>query len=185
MQTDHIAVLLKNLDAVSESLPEFCTRHPKQEWPQEGTVEQYISTGGQNEAKLLLIQPVGENGPYYRALSRRGAGLHHIGCVTRSIPDYLAHNLDWKLFLHPISLSTFPAGCVWLCRPGVPFLVELKQELSLAGQTGSCVLHLPASISVPYYARALSTNLKICNASDNLLHVEIGNRKVTIDAGMN
>jgi hypothetical protein len=185
LQTDHIAVLLKNLEAVSESLPQFCTRHPRQEWPGEGTVEQYISTGGQNEARLLLMQPIGEKGPYSRALCKRGPGLHHIGCITKSIPDDLANNLNWNMFLHPISLSTFPTGCLWLCRPGVPFLVELRQEADFTEQIGSCALYLPVNTPVPGYARSISTNLTICNSSDNLLHIEIGNRRVTIDAGMN
>ena len=45
MQTNHIAILVHDLEAVTASmhLPDSCTVHPVEEQPTEGTREQYIT----------------------------------------------------------------------------------------------------------------------------------------------
>ncbi|MBI5724518.1 MAG: hypothetical protein HZA50_11205 [Planctomycetes bacterium] len=184
VQTNHIAVLIPNLEAVSQSLPAFCKRHPVEEQPTESTKEQYVDICGEDAVMLLLVQPIGTSGPYSRALGKRGPGLHHIGCITQSIADELAISNKHQLLLHPTSLKTYPRGVIWLCRPGVPFLVELIQDSGPVTPISKCNLHLPSNIPIPDNVRSLSSNLKIHNADDELLHIEIGDRKITIDPDM-
>ena len=64
--------------------------------------------------------------------------------------------------LHPISLQTFTQGVVWLCRPGVPYLVELMQD----GHQGAIkhedvTVILPAGTQLPESAKHLASNLTL------------------------
>ena len=155
MQTNHIAILVRNLEAVSASLPQACTLHPPEDQPTEGTREQHVTLGSDSTPALLLIQAIA-NGPYTRAFKKRGPGLHHIGCVCENIEDELLAGQRQHFLLHPVSLRTRKFGVVWLCRPGVPYLVELMEN---TGQ--SAIKHeevqvtLPAGSHIPQCAHGL------------------------------
>lgn len=43
--------------------------------------------------------------------------------------------------LHPYSLRSLSNRVVWMCRPGVPFLVEIQEESEL-GEDTSPTIHL-------------------------------------------
>lgn len=124
MKTNHIAILVRDIDAVSSVLPNVCTLHAPEDQLTEGTRERYVTVGGEDTPSLLLMQAI-TNGPYSRALQKRGPGLHHIGCVCQDIETEIAEGNTQRLLLHPISLRTRKFGVVLLCRPGVSYLVEL------------------------------------------------------------
>ena len=180
MQANHIAILVRSLAAVSDSLPTFSKRHNTEDQPTEGTREQYIDVDGEDAVLLLLIQPIAD-GPYSHALARRGPGVHHIGCVTSSITAELDRIRDSRLLIHPISLKMYRKSVVWLCRPGVPFLVELMQTADPSHTIKGGTLRLPSNVPVPEYIRSLSGNLDIGNADDRMIHIAIGERELSID----
>jgi hypothetical protein len=181
MQTNHIAVLVRNVDAVSLTLPGSCTRHAPEEQHTEGTLEQYITAGDDKVPALLLIQAI-VDGPYKRALSKRGTGLHHIGCVCGNIEEEIASVSAKRLLLHPISLVTRKHGTVWLCRPGIPYLIELMENAEQdAIPHEEALLLLPETINIPEYACALSTNLVVKTAAGSSLVIKVGGIEMALD----
>ncbi len=124
LQLHHVAVLTGSLSAAEWSLPPELKRLEVNTFPGEGTKEQYIDLSDSPGPSLLLIEPIGE-GPYMRALRKRGSGLHHFGLFTDSINDAVDRLANNGLLLHPVTLKTFKQGVVWMCRPGIPFLVEI------------------------------------------------------------
>ena len=123
MHLHHIAVLVKSLSSVEKSLPGELERLSVEHFPNEGTREQYIDLSPSGRPSLLLIEAVGD-GPYRSALQRRGAGLHHLGFVTDHLSEAADHFARQGLLLHPITLKTLEQRVIWMCRPGIPFLVE-------------------------------------------------------------
>jgi hypothetical protein len=180
MQVNHIAILVRGLAAVSDSLPAFCKRLPVEDQPGEGTREQYIDVDGEDAVMLLLVQAVAD-GPYSCALAKRGPGLHHIGCVTSSITDEINRTCEGRLLLHPASLAMYSGGVVWLCRPGVPFLVELMQTSDPIPSIRGGNLRLPSDVPIPEYIRSFSDNLVINDGDDRRMHIAIGERRLRID----
>jgi Glyoxalase/Bleomycin resistance protein/Dioxygenase superfamily len=181
MQVDHIAILVRDLEAASTSLPQSCTLHTPEEHPTEGTREQYVTFGGANVPALLLMQAVAE-GPYTRALEKRGPGLHHIGCVCPSFETELLSNQLFRFLLHPISLGTMKSGTVWLCRPGVPFLVELvenSQQSTIKNENATLIL--PRNTQLPQFARNLASNLTIETGSGPETEIMAGGVELWID----
>jgi len=124
IRLDHVAILTTSLETCAGQLPAGLVLHEIEEQPTEGTREQYVTTQAGDGPALLLLEAV-LPGPYQTALEKRGPGLHHLGCTTDSLDEAIEHFSDFGLLLHPISLDTYPRGGVWLCRPGVPYLIEL------------------------------------------------------------
>ena len=121
----HIAVLTQSLPEVERSLPQELDRLDVGHFPKEGTKEQYIDLAASGRPSLLLIEAVGD-GPYREALRKRGAGLHHLGFVADHLTEAADHFARQRLLLHPTTLKTLEQGVIWMCRPGVPFLVEIS-----------------------------------------------------------
>lgn len=183
MQTNHIAVLVRDLEAVSSSLPESCTRHALEEQPAEGTLEQYVTFGEENAPALLLIQAIAD-GPYSRALEKRGPGLHHIGCVCSDLEKELTEGDAGRFLLHPISLRTHKNGVVWLCRPGVPYLVELMENPEQdAIPHKKAAIRMPAGTRIPPFARAVSSNLTIRTGDKAAFRMNVNGINLCIDLG--
>lgn len=181
MQTNHIAILVSSINAISQTLPSSCTRHAIEEQPTEGTLEQYITVGDANIPAILLLQAIA-GGPYSRALKKRGTGLHHVGCVCTSIDEEIASGRLRPLLLHPISLQSRKNGTVWFCRPGLPYLIELTQDPKQdAIQHEKVILQLPKSMKIPEYACVLSPNLMVKTAKESLIVIEVGGIEITID----
>ncbi len=126
----HIAILVRSLEIVEKSLPGDLERLKVESFPAEGTKEQYIDLDPSGRPCLLLIEAIGE-GPYRRALSKRGPGIHHLGLVTDNLDAAVGHFSGERLLIHPFSMKSITQRVIWMCRPGVPFLVEIieKQEL--------------------------------------------------------
>lgn len=181
MLVDHIAFVTNHLETITDMLPPFCKPFPVEDQPAEGTREQYVEIADEAAPMLLLMQPVND-GPYLRALNKRGPGLHHIGGVTPSIAELLPRIQQSGLLLHPISLKTYENRVIWLCRPGVPFLIELveRPEQGSVGST-ECSLHLPATLSVPGFITDFFTNLTIQNSEDGQFHITADSREIALN----
>ena len=179
MDVDHIAFVTDEIERVTDSLPGFCNLLPIEEHPIEGTREQYIEIAGDMAPMLLLIQPIAD-GPYRRALDKRGIGLHHIGGTTPSIKRLLPTIEESRLLLHPISLNTLDRNQIWLCRPGVPFLVELVESTRAAASNTWGVLSIPTRLSIPSFVSSLFNNLVLQSSDDGRFHIHIEDSVVTI-----
>lgn len=177
MFVDHIAVLTADLQRQSEALPGFCQKRAIESFPSEGTQEQYVELA-KGSPKLLLLQAIAD-GPYARALEKRGPGLHHIGVKTPSIEAMIATLSEQGLLLHPITIRTLAQGVAWLCRPGLPFLIELTQGSAPAGDFDLIALELP--VKVPVSAENLFANLRIRQASIHRLGLKVGNRLISLE----
>jgi len=123
---DHAALLVRSIEGTLARLGQVdADRGPIEEFPGEGTRELYLGPPGR-PGRLLLIEPLGQDGPYARALRKRGPGLHHAAFATASIDAFLSENPGW--LLHPISLRTRDTSAtVWLARPGIALLLEVTE----------------------------------------------------------
>ncbi len=126
LQLDHIAVLSESLAETEAGLPSDLKRHEVETFQSEGTKEQYVELRPEGTPYLLLLESIAE-GPYRRTLEKRGPGLHHFGYVTDNLEDGVKVFSERGLLMHPVSLETMKKSTIWLCRPGIPFLVELTQ----------------------------------------------------------
>ena len=122
---DHVSVLVNSVDATAKLFADSGIPVGKKEaFKDIGTEEIYI--GNQEFQALLLLQAAIGDGPYRRALEKRGTGIHH---VAISSDDFDASNeklfgLGW--FVHPHSLKKYRKGAtVFYVRPGVHTIVEL------------------------------------------------------------
>jgi hypothetical protein len=125
MRVDHVAVLVEEIESAVETwgLPIDGTI---EEFPREGTRELYCGADGAS-FRLLLMQPIGP-GPYERAMAKRGAGLHHIAFCVPDLSRYVNDLEGSGWLMHPASLRLRDTNRqVWLCRPGVPVLIELNE----------------------------------------------------------
>jgi hypothetical protein len=123
---DHTAVLVRDLDGFLKMLPNGCKVGDIEDQPAEGTREVYVGGPESNTSSLLVVQPV-RDGPYQSALDRRGQGIHHVCITTPDIGAFGRELATCRVFLHPVSLQTLGRGTLWLCRPGVPLLIEVVQ----------------------------------------------------------
>jgi methylmalonyl-CoA/ethylmalonyl-CoA epimerase len=121
---DHVALVVRRIEPVLDRLDaragEPC---PIEEFPGEGTRECYLG-GGDRAARLLLMEPLGEEGPYARALARRGPGLHHVGLTVPELAAFPARAPGW--LVHPACLPE-AHRCLWMARPGVGTLLEVVE----------------------------------------------------------
>ena len=122
---DHVALLVVSLDEAVAAASKLTAAAPglAAAFPGEGTQEVYFGEAGR-AGRLLLMEAVSD-GPYRRALDRRGPGLHHVGLAVRNVEKYVAGLAGSGWYLLPQSLATLrESKTAWLARPGVPLLVE-------------------------------------------------------------
>ena len=144
---DHVALVVRELEPVVQRLADLgVVAGEVEEFPDEGTREVYLGEGSQ-PGKLLLLQPLGSEGPYARALAKRGPGLHHVAFHVAKAEEFLLEHPGW--LLHPHSLDSFDRyRTLWLARPGEGTLVEVHQgEASYAG--GPLVERLEVPVADP------------------------------------
>lgn len=170
---DHIAIVTGSLSATVAQFPATFLRHDIEIFQSEGTKEQYLTLPNRESPSILVIEPIAD-GPYARALAKRGSGLHHLGCTTDNLDLAINHLAACGLLLHPISLKTIAKQVVWLCRPGLPFLLELDHRPDAEPpQFTQTVLELPQPILYKH-ADELIAACSIRTAPDNRLHIAIG-----------
>lgn len=123
----HVALLVPSVDKSAAYLSALGYKCSKAEiFESEGTKEIYVGNYQENSGLILLLEAVGE-GPYKKAMNKRGPSLHHIAIDVLDMNDFLtnAKKVGWKL--HPISNSK----TAWLFFKGMPLLeVHEKKILS-------------------------------------------------------
>jgi len=132
MILDHIAVLTTELERFCK-INQLNSQEPIEVFEESGSREQYLD-GDHVGGRLLLMQPHGD-GPYQRALSKRGPGLHHLGIAVADLAGALE---DWRARgwqVHPASEAAMASDAgAFLFQRGVPTLVELfVGETDLSG----------------------------------------------------
>ena len=138
-QLDHVAVLVRSIDeslALLTGLLGQAMPVPGEikEFPREGTRECYVEVTDGNTARLLLMQALTlDEGPYARALKKRGPGLHHLGFRAASLSglaDGTADLCGWSSLRLLERHAKFCQGCngtEWLFCPSVPVLLEVTR----------------------------------------------------------
>lgn len=154
VQIDHCALLVENLEETLETFASGCRISQINAFPAEGTREVYVRHPDSDTASILLMQAIGD-GPYMRALGKRGPGLHHICIRVSSIADFIEETAGGGFLLHPCSLKSYEHGVVYLCRPGIPFLVEVE-TLSEQNQNLKPDSRLVSEIGLPLDAGNLA-----------------------------
>ncbi len=93
----------------------------------EGTEEVYIGAIA-NNSKLLLQAPV-KDGPYLKALNKRGVGLHHIALDVDDLLEFTSFMGKIGWLLHTSSLKNHDQKkAIYFARPGVNVLFEVKEN---------------------------------------------------------
>ena len=155
-QLDHIALVTASLEPVLARL-DHVQEHlgPIEAFPSEGTREVYVGNGS---AKLLVMEPTSTDGPYGRALARRGPGLHHVALHTPDLTGFMGEVRGWLML--PISVRTIAESrTAWLARPGVPTLLEVHEAEPTSGEPLVGAVEVPGQLGKLYPAAGLSPSV--------------------------
>ena len=126
LEIDHVAYVVRSIEKTVDRRGLNADLSAIEEFPGEGTRELYLGDSGQ-AGRLLLMEPIGE-GPYLRALEKRGEGLHHVAYFVDDVAEYVASIAGSGWLLHPASVELLTsARQIWLCRPGVECLFEVSE----------------------------------------------------------
>jgi methylmalonyl-CoA/ethylmalonyl-CoA epimerase len=141
---DHVALVVSSLEPVLQQLDHIAGEvGPIESFPSEGTREVYV---GESAAKLLLMEPTSAEGPYARALEKRGPGLHHVALNTPDLDAFLSDVRGWLLL--PTSVQTIAKSrTAWLARPGVSTLLEVHEAEPTGGDSLVSAIELPGPIA--------------------------------------
>lgn len=140
---DHVALVVRSLERVLERL-EGLEAGPIEAFPSEGTREVYMGAG---LARLLLLEPTSAEGPYARALAKRGSGLHHVALKVSDLDGVLGRVRGWLLV--PACLRDLAqTRTAWLARPGVATLLEVQEAESADGTPVVEQVELPGPLPV-------------------------------------
>jgi len=172
---DHYAFLVESLDESLIRLKEYGYENDTYEvFESEGTKEAYISMGHES-GKLLLMEAVSE-GPYLKAKSKRGTGLHHIAIKVENLSLFLGElkNSGWYMHLHSFEAQKY--NTIWLARPGTPLLLEISEAKSLCEKNAVDYFIRSADLSLLIDPKLISAlNLpELSSSKDNfhLFHTE-------------
>jgi hypothetical protein len=92
---DHIALLVKDVEESEKSMPADLVRNQVERFEAEGTKEQYLTSDADHSGSILLMQPVGD-GPYKRAMAKRGPGLHqYLHQGRKFVKIYCRNSQQW------------------------------------------------------------------------------------------
>lgn len=151
---DHVALVVRRLEPVLERL-EGLDAGPIEAFPSEGTREVYLGSG---TARLLLMEPTDTDGPYARALAKRGPGLHHVAVDVADLGAFLAGVGGWLVV--PACLRDLAqTRTAWLARPGVATLLEVRETEPSEGRPLVELVELPGPLPVdPRPALAASSD---------------------------
>jgi predicted nucleotidyltransferase len=124
LRFDHLAVLVKDLALARRSCLKFGFEiQPTECFAGEGTKEFYVGESGRAH-RLLLVEAIAE-GPYLRAMHKRGSGIHHLGLSTTDLNvafDSLSRD-GWQI------LTKTGEHTHWYFKKGLPLLeVYLKKH---------------------------------------------------------
>jgi hypothetical protein len=144
MHLDHVALLVPKIESALERVRALdLTPGPIEEFPGEGTRECYLELAPR-PARLLLMEALGSEGPYARALAKRGPGLHHVAYTVGDLGAFLDGLTGWVR--HRITAQTIESGTAWLAKRGVPTLLEVHQRTpTYGGEPVVSRVELPAA----------------------------------------
>jgi len=139
---NHVALLVVSFETVLSRLESLgLAVGAVQEFPTTGTREVYLGAP-ECSARLLLVQPLGSDGPYARALVARGPGLHHAAFNVAALDEHVSNMRGW--LLHPVSLkSVADYRTAWLARPGIGTLLEISEADPVGGPPVVEALEVP------------------------------------------
>jgi catechol 2,3-dioxygenase-like lactoylglutathione lyase family enzyme len=125
----HIALLVRSADKAAARLKELgFSPNPPDVFEKGKVREIYIGDYAVNSSLLLLVEPVKKTA-YARTFKKSGYGLHHIAVDVPDLEKYVDGLYDSGWLLHPWSLEaarTF--NTVYLCRPGLGFVIEVQKR---------------------------------------------------------
>lgn len=150
---NHVALLVEKIEPIlAKKLFDPALVGRIESFESEGTREVYI--GAENQSgKVLLMEPIAE-GPYQKALKKRGPGLHHIALDVDDVTLFCRELAGSGWYLHPKSLDFFQhEGFVFLARPGGPTLIEVQKKKGTF--KSSLVQSLSLSFPTPELAHCL------------------------------
>jgi len=176
---DHVAFVVPDLAVPSRKLElHGLEPGPVTEFPGEGTRERYLGPEG-TDGRVLLLQPIAD-GPYLRALRRRGPGLHHLALGVTDVPARVAALAGSGWYLHPVSLATVADHrTAWLARPDAPTLIELVEAPRSGPSPVSVRVTLPAAVTRPGLLDALGCpEIEESPTSGPMLH--LGEKTIAI-----
>src|SRR5688572_10707086 len=126
-QLTHVAFLVRSLADSARTIESHRLKpNPFEEFEHEGTSECYFGPDDQS-ARLLMVEAI-LDGPYRRALLKRGPGLHHLGVDVVDLEAYAEQLASAGWLLHPKSLTTIAKQrTAYFARPQTPFLVEARE----------------------------------------------------------
>lgn len=140
---DHVALVVRRLEPVLERL-DGLGAGPIEVFPDEGTREVYLGVG---LGRLLLMEPTNAQGPYARALAKRGAGLHHVAMNVPDLGEFLGSVRGWLLV--PACVQDLArTRTAWLARPGVATLLEVHEAERVEGTAVVEQVELPGPLPV-------------------------------------
>jgi len=128
----HVAFLVNSTETASAFLEsqDIDCEEPEV-FDSEGTKEVYVGSYEEESGLLLLVEAVSD-GPYKKALTKRGPSLHHVAIDVLNIEEFLqkAQLAGWQK--HAISDQTLKHKTAWLFKKGVPTLIEVHQKKQLS-----------------------------------------------------
>jgi len=130
----HIALLVPSVEQSAQFLN---SQNIKTESPEvfesEGTKEVYVGSYETQKGLLLLLEAISE-GPYKKAMMKRGPSLHHIAIDVLDTEEFVvkAQHIGWQL--HPVSKETMSYKTAWFFLKGIPTLIEVHQKKSLSAK---------------------------------------------------
>lgn len=162
----HVALLVPSVDSSGEYLKScgFQLGAPEV-FESEGTKELYAGTYATRSGLLLLLEAIAE-GPYKRALQKRGPSLHHIAVDVLDVEAFVekAKLAGWKL--HEVSKETMEYQTAWLFLEGVPALIEIHQTKKITAKSAQ-VSKIGMPVTAPQLAMFKAIGLgDVVQASD-------------------
>ena len=131
----HIAFLVPSVEESAIYLNSLNIQsNPPEIFKSEGTKEIYFGSYEKKSGLLLLVEAIAE-GPYQRALTKRGPSLHHIGLIVQDLKKFVikAQQAGWKL--HPVSQHSIEhSETAWFFLEGVATLIEVYENNEISTQ---------------------------------------------------
>lgn len=183
---DHVALLVASVEGARARCLELgLVAGEIEAFEGEGTRECYVG-GPSQSARLLLCEATDPDGPYGRALRKRGPGLHHIALNVSNLNDYIEDLGGSGWLLLPQSLRTIRDGkTAWLARPGIPFLVEVHERSRAARPPFVTKLEVPGGprlgLRLARLAPASVPWAGLTTSEDERLWISIGELRLAVD----
>ncbi len=180
---DHVALLVPRIELVLEKLGGLATEAGDiEEFPSEGTRELYVGGEGR-QARLLLMEARGDQGPYARALAKRGPGLHHLALDVLDLDAFLVGLRGW--LVHPAGLPELAVSrTVWLARPGIPTLLEIHEAKPGSGEpvVEGLEVPVPAGLAELLHLRVGEEPVAgLLPSPDDACWLRLGGRRLSVE----